>query len=80
MSKKFSAQKAALTRAQNSGDPFKVLAAVKKAVHEWDTHPDFRGGWPDDWHRWNIALSDAAFAQRRMLLDGPQIPLHIDDL
>jgi hypothetical protein len=46
--------KAALTRAVNSKDPVKVLAAVEKA------YVDFDGGyWPDDWHRWNMAAYDA---------------------
>ena len=48
-------QKAALTRAENSGDPNKVVAAVKKAVSEWSEW----GAWPDGWHRWNIAYNDA---------------------
>ena len=48
-------QKAALTRAINSGDPRKVLATVEKAVEDWRTKV-----WPDDWSRWNNALIDAA--------------------
>ena len=48
-------QKMALTRAINSGLPEKVIAACRKAVREWNTW----GAWPDDWHRWNIALRDA---------------------
>ena len=48
-------QKAALTRAINSGDPHKVVAAVEKAVREWNEW----GTWPDGWHRWNIAYQDA---------------------
>lgn len=51
---KFRAQKSALTRAVNSGDPHKVIEACKKAVREWGND-----AWPDDWHRWNIALGDA---------------------
>ena len=47
-------QKAALTRAQNSGDPVKVLNVIQKALREWEGV-----AWPDDWHRWNIALGDA---------------------
>lgn len=47
-------QKAALTRAINSGDPEKVIAACKKAVDQWAD-----SAWPDDWHRWQIALNDA---------------------
>lgn len=59
MSQKFSQQKAALTRAVKSGDPEKVKAACKKAVGEWENHPDFAPGWPDDWNRWQRALDDA---------------------
>jgi hypothetical protein len=47
--------KAALTRAVKSGDPARVIAACRKARDEWDAI----GAWPDDWHRWNIALGDA---------------------
>jgi len=47
-------QKAALTRAVNSGDPERVAAACKKAVTEWDEI----GAWPDDWSRWQRALDD----------------------
>ena len=56
--KLFKAQKSALTRAVKSGDKDKVIAAVRKAVSEWNG-PIFDGAWPDDWHRWNIALRDA---------------------
>lgn len=54
--KQYRNQKSALTRAINSGDPEKVIAATRKAVAEW---AGWKYGWPDDWHRWNIALSDA---------------------
>jgi len=53
--REYARQKAALTRAENSGDPDKVVAAVKKAVAEWNAW----GAWPDGWHRWNIAYGDA---------------------
>ena len=55
---KFRTQKAALTRAVNSGDPDKVEEACKKAVKEWDSAP-FNGAWPDDWSRWQRALDDS---------------------
>ena len=55
MNRIYPKQKAALTRAENSGDPNKVVAAVLKAVHEWNEV----GAWPDGWHRWNIAYQDA---------------------
>lgn len=50
-----SKQKAALTRAVNSGDAEKVAAVCKAAVAEWDAC----GAWPDDWNRWQNALNDA---------------------
>ena len=58
MDRLYPKQKAALTRAENSGDPHKVVAAVKKAVREWNEG----GSWPDGWHRWNIAYGDAMSA------------------
>lgn len=48
-------QKAALTRAVNSGDPEKVKAVVISAVREWRQPGMF---WPDDWSRWQNALDD----------------------
>jgi hypothetical protein len=53
--------KTALTRAKNSGDPVKVLVAVEKAYAAFDRW----GGWPDNWHTWNIAVGDAWFDYRR---------------
>lgn len=53
----FRRQKAALTRAVNSGDPEKVALACRKAVREW-SQPPFNGCWPDDWSRWQRALDD----------------------
>jgi hypothetical protein len=55
MTRTFSQQKAALTRAKNTGDLQKVTAEVLRAVAEWETWPH---GWPDDWHRWNRAMQD----------------------
>lgn len=52
--------KSQLTRARNSKDPRKVLAAVESALTAWDGK-----AWPDDWHRWNIALGDAWQAHER---------------
>ena len=54
----FRKQKAALTRAVNSKDPNKVVAACRKAVREWAEAP-FNGAWPDAWSRWQRALDDA---------------------
>lgn len=57
VNKAFSLQKAALTRAVNSGSPIKVEAACKAAVEAWSAAP-FNGAWPDDWARWQRALDD----------------------
>ena len=48
--------KAQLTRAKNSGDPNKVLAACESFFDYFDSR-----GWsyPDNWHTWNIARRDA---------------------
>lgn len=54
----FRTQKAALTRAINSGDSDRVVLACKKAKEEWG-QPPFNGAWPDDWSRWQRALDDA---------------------
>lgn len=46
-------QRAALTRAVNSGDAERVVIACRDAVREWD-RPDCL--WPDDWAHWQSAL------------------------
>jgi hypothetical protein len=51
-----SRQRAALTRAINTGDPAKIEAAVRKTVGEWN---DGHFAWPDDWSRWQRALDDS---------------------
>lgn len=48
-------QKAALTRAVKTGDPERIAKVCKAAVAEWNAI----GAWPDDWHRWQVALNDA---------------------
>ncbi len=55
-------QKTALTRAINSGDPLKVLAACQAALEAWEG-----AVWPDDWHRWRNAADDALLVVRRNL-------------
>jgi len=55
MSRVYPRQKAALTRARNSGDSDKVVLACAAAVKEWDAI----GCWPDDWSAWQRALDDA---------------------
>lgn len=47
-------QKAALTRARNSGDPHKLLAAARAGLRSFDTY-----GWPDQWSDWQRAADDA---------------------
>jgi len=46
--------KGALTRAKNSGDPHKVLAAAQAALADFDKH-----GYPDRWHLWQCAEREA---------------------
>jgi hypothetical protein len=48
-------QRAALTRARNSGDPEQIILACRDAVREWNT-PGLI--WPDDWGNWQRALDD----------------------
>jgi hypothetical protein len=51
--------KAALTRAKNTGDPRKVIAACDAYFDAFEA-----ADLPltDDWHNWNIAKSDAELA------------------
>ena len=46
-------QLAALTRAKRSGDPAKVVAAVRGARETFERH-----GFPDQWPTWRIAVDD----------------------
>jgi len=64
--KKYSQQKAALTRAIKSSDPMAVLNACRKAKQEWDAAG---GAWPDDWSRWQRALDDNAVNYRAIRLE-----------
>ncbi len=48
-------QRAALTRAVNSGDRDRVVLACRDAVNEWN-QPGCM--WPDEWARWQCALDD----------------------
>jgi hypothetical protein len=54
MNMKLSAHKSALTRAQNTGDPFKVFVACERAFRQWDDE-----GYPDCWTIWQNAQCDA---------------------
>lgn len=65
MNRVFPRQKAALTRAVNSGDPERVAAACVAAMNEWDEI----GAWPDDWARWQRALSDILPWNQQVNLD-----------
>ena len=49
-------QRAALTRAVNSGDPERVLLVCRDAVREWNAPGCM---WPDDWALWQRTLDDA---------------------
>ena len=57
MSKTYSQQKAALTRAINKPEgelrQKAVVKACKEAVADWN-----KTGWPDGWSRWQRALGD----------------------
>lgn len=48
-------QKAALTRAKNTGDPEKVAEVVAAAVRAWN-QPGCM--WPDNWSLWERTLND----------------------
>lgn len=64
------AQRAALTRAINSGEPAKVRLACARAVTAWEAV----GAWPDDWSRWQRALDDHS-----PLFGGPRLEDLIGD-
>lgn len=55
--KMFRRQKAALTRARNSGDPKSLLTTCQKTIREWD---DMLVPWRDSWDLWDKACRDAA--------------------
>ena len=57
--KQFRQAKAALTRALNSKDPASVIATVDETLATWDAGNFV---YPDDWHRWERARSDADLA------------------
>jgi hypothetical protein len=52
------ADKARLTKAQRSGDLDRILDAVEKTVDGWEGK-----AWPDDWHRWFVALEDVVYSR-----------------
>jgi len=73
MNREYPKQKAALTRAKNSGDPEKILAAVEKAFDAWDEI----GAWPDAWATWSVALDDVRWSTHRRY-DDPQKAFRIE--
>lgn len=48
--------KSRLTRAENSGDPVKIVSTCREFFDQLD---DSNSPYPDDWHRWRIAEIDA---------------------
>ena len=60
-------QRAALTRAVNSGDPERVVIACRDAVRAWNEPGCL---WPDEWSHWQRALDAALpFHQQVSLAD-----------
>ena len=58
----YRAQKAALTRAVNKGEPEGIMRECKRFVREYrSTDTPF----PDDWSRWARAYDDAAMQRGR---------------
>jgi hypothetical protein len=54
MSEMVKKHKAALTRAQKTGDPNTIVAVCDAAFADFDIH-----GWPDGWSHWERAKNDA---------------------
>ncbi len=61
--KRFVRFKSALTRAQNTKDPHKILAACAEFFDYYERAES--EPFPDDWHRWERAKDDATFALQR---------------
>jgi hypothetical protein len=84
----YSAQKAALTRAINRQVPSAryeaVLAECERVIAEWASNAwrerHRTNSWPDDWHRWNRALSDAWTAARYAGAFVVTQPMQMDDI
>jgi len=55
-----SRHKAALTRAENTGDPTRIIAACDAAFADFE-----QVGWPDCWSRWQRAKDDAMLIRAR---------------
>ncbi len=73
----YAQQKAGLTRAMNSKNFAKLVAECKRVIVEWE---DLPYGWPDDWHRWNIALADGYSHVRHEYIQGREStqPVYVD--
>jgi len=56
----FSALKTKLTRAINSKDPQRICRTADAALAIFEEK-----GYPDAWHRWQVAKQDAEWAIRR---------------
>ena len=56
VSRAYSVQKAALTRALNHADPNERRRAVEKECRR--VQSEWGDVWPDDWSRWQRALDD----------------------
>ncbi len=50
------AMKSRLTKAKNSGNPYRVITEVENALEIFKS-----SGYPDCWQDWNRALYDAEF-------------------
>jgi hypothetical protein len=83
MSRTFKGQKAGLTRAQKAG-PVAVIEECRRVVAEWasDEWREAYGtnSWPDNWHKWNVALGDASGAVARERGSWAGLPMDMDDL
>ena len=60
-------KKAALTKAEKSQDPQKILEVAQAHLDEWEK----TGQYPDDWSRWERAKEDAELAIRRQKAVSP---------
>jgi hypothetical protein len=48
--------KRALTKAENAGDPYRIIEVAQAGLDDFETH-----GYPDDWARWERAIEDAKY-------------------
>ncbi len=60
MARTYAQQKAALTRALKAPEYARrerVVRETIRVIEEWNS-PEWGGAWPDDWSRWERALTD----------------------